>query len=325
MFNSNQDVDWKAKEGYYSFNYFLKNRFPYKVFKIPINAGFTCPNMDGKLGTGGCVYCANESFSPNVKSRIRKIKDQVREGKEFLRNRYGAEKFIVYFQSYTNTYGNVNVLKEKYEEALDNDDIIGISIGTRPDCISDEILSLIEGYAKRYHTWVEYGLQSIHDRTLQKINRGHLFKDCKDAVNRTKGLGIFICLHVILGLPDENWSDMMGTADEVSRLNVDGIKIHHLYIAKNTALADDYFNNNIKTLSLDEYVPIVVDFLERLSPNITVQRLMGDTHGKFLVSPIWSVNKAKVLGLINQEFKKRNSFQGAKCINKSCKMMIESC
>ena len=325
MLNSNQDVDWKSKERYYSFNFFLKNKFPYKVYKIPINANLTCPNMDGKLGTGGCVYCANESFSPNVKSGIKTIKDQVNDGKEFLRNRYGAEKFIVYFQSYTNTYGKVSLLKEKYEEALDNDDIIGISIGTRPDCVSDEILRLIEKYAKSYHTWVEYGLQSMHDKTLQKINRGHLFKDCKDAVNRTRGLGIFICLHVILGLPDENWNEMMETADEVSRLNIDGIKIHHLYIAKNTALADDYFNNNIKTLPLDEYVPIVVDFLERLSPNVTVQRLMGDTHGKFLISPIWSVNKAKVLELINQEFKKRNSFQGVKCINKRCKMMIGSC
>lgn len=322
-----QQEEWRKVERYYSFSHFLKERYPFRVHKIPVHAGFTCPNIDGRLGRGGCIYCANESFSPNVKIRnmVSTIKNQVKNGKEFLKKRYGAEKFIVYFQSFTNTYGNVNILREKYEQALDEDDIIGISIGTRPDCVSDEILDLIGSYTKDYHTWIEYGLQTIHDRTLQKINRGHLFKDCEDAISRTKGLGINICVHVILGLPDEDWNDMMETADAVSLLNVDGIKIHHLYVAKNTALAEEYFNGNVKTMPLDEYVPLLVDFLEHLSPKITVQRLMGDTHGKFLISPIWSVNKAKVLELINSEFVKRDSFQGIKCGLKDSKLVVEGC
>ncbi|MGR3319419.1 MAG: TIGR01212 family radical SAM protein [Candidatus Anammoxibacter sp.] len=315
-------TSWKPEERYYSFGRFLKERFASKVYKIPINAGFTCPNLDGKLGFGGCSYCSNESFSPNVTDNVRSIKDQVKSGKEFLRKRYGAEKFIVYFQSFSNTYKEVDVLKEKYEQALEEDDIIGISIGTRPDCVSDEILELIGSYTNTYHTWIEYGLQSIHDRTLQKINRGHSFKDCEDAVNRTKDFGILVCLHVILGLPDENWNDMMETADTVSTLNIDGIKIHHLYVSKNTALAEEYFNGNVKTMLLDEYIPSVVDFLERTSPKITVQRLMGDTHGKFLISPIWSVSKSKVLELINSEFEKRGTFQGSKCGLKDYQLVV---
>lgn len=302
----------KSEDRYFSFGSFLKEKIPFKVYKVPVNGGFTCPNMDGKSGTGGCVYCANESFSPNVKNGQRSIKEQVIAGKEFARKRYGAEKFIVYFQSFTNTYGNVEILKERYEQALEEDDIIGISIGTRPDCVSDEILDLIKSYTKDLHVWIEYGIQSVHDRTLLKLNRGHTFKDSEDTVNRTKGLGIFICLHVILGLPGENWEDMKETADVVSSWGVDGVKIHHLYVAKNTALAEEYFTGKVKTLTLDEYVKLAANFLEHISPNITIQRLMGDTHGKLLISPVWSVTKSKILALINQELKNRNSFQGSK-------------
>ena len=303
----------KSGDRYFSFGSFLKKKFPFKVYKIPVNGGFTCPNIDGKSGAGGCVYCANESFSPNVKNGQRSIKEQVIAGKEFVRKRYGAEKFIVYFQSFTNTYGNVEILKDRYEQALEEDDIIGISIGTRPDCVSGEILDLIKSYAKDLHVWIEYGIQTVHDRTLLKLNRGHTFKDSEDAVNRTKGLGIFICLHVILGLPGEDWEDMKETADVVSSWGVDGVKIHHLYIAKNTALAEDYFLGKVKTLTLDEYVKLAANFLEHISPNITIQRLMGDTHGKLLISPVWSVTKSKIVELINHELEDRNSFQGSKC------------
>lgn len=303
---------WKDKERFYSFNYFLKEKFPFKVYKIPIHAGFTCPNMDGKLGTGGCVYCANESFSPNVRKQYIPINEQVENGKNFLRKRYGAEKFIAYFQSFSNTYADVKVLKDKYEQALTGDDVIGISIGTRSDCVSDEILDLIKGYTRDYHVWIEYGLQSSHDHTLERINRGHKYKSCEDAVIRTKGLGIFICLHVILGLPDESSEDMMETARRVSSLGVDGLKIHHLYVAKNTALAEDYFKGQVKTLTLEQYVPLVADFLEYISPDVTIQRLMGDIHGETLISPIWSENKSKIIELISSELKRRGSFQGTK-------------
>ncbi|ODS31892.1 MAG: putative radical SAM protein [Candidatus Scalindua rubra] len=305
---------WLKTHRYYPFSYFLKENFPFKVHKISIHAGFTCPNRDGLAGVGGCTYCANESFSPNARKAIVPIKEQVEKGIKFLKRRYGAEKFIAYFQAFTNTYADVETLKTRYEEALLNKDIIGISIGTRPDCITDEILDIISNYTKKYHVWIEYGLQSIHDRTLQLVNRGHDYKAFEDAVIRTKNKkNIKICAHVILGLPGEDWNDMMETAQAVSSIGLDGIKLHHLYIAKNTAMANEYLKGNIKTMKMEEYVSLVCDFLERISPDIVIQRLVGDTHGNFLISPVWNVSKGEVFSAITNELKCRNSYQGAKC------------
>ena len=306
---------WLKKYRYYPFSYFLKEKFPFKVHKISIHAGFTCPNRDGLAGTDGCTYCANESFSPNVGETIMPIKEQVEKGMRFLKRRYGAEKFIAYFQAFTNTYADVDTLKTRYEEALFDKDIIGLSIGTRPDCITDEVLNLINSYTEKYHVWIEYGLQSMHDRTLRLINRGHDYKAFKDAVLRTKDKeNIKICAHVILGLPGEDWDDMMKTAQAVSSLGIDGIKLHHLYIAKNTAMANEYFKGNVKTMKVEEYVSLVCDFLERISPDIVIQRLVGDTHGNFLISPIWDVSKGEVFSAITEELRRRNSYQGARYI-----------
>lgn len=309
---------WLKKYRYYPFSHFLKEKFPFKVHKISIHAGFTCPNRDGLVGIGGCTYCANESFSPNVGGTILTIKEQVERGMRFLKRRYGAEKFIAYFQAFTNTYADVDTLKSVYDEALFNEDIIGLSIGTRPDCINDEILNLINGYADQYHVWIEYGLQSMHDRTLRLINRGHDFRTFRNAVLHTKDKeNIKICVHVILGLPGEDRDDMMETAQAVSSLGIDGIKLHHLYVAKNTAMAGEYFKGNVRTMKVEEYVSLVCDFLERISPDITIQRLVGDTHGKLLISPIWHVSKGKVVSAITEELKRRNSYQGIKYIPSS--------
>ena len=305
---------WLKTHRYYPFSYFLRENFPVKVHKVSIHAGFTCPNRDGLVGVGGCTYCANESFSPNVREAVVPIKEQVENGIKFLKRRYRAEKFIAYFQAFTNTYADVETLKARYDEALLNEDVIGLSIGTRPDCITDEILDLIDSYTEKYHVWVEYGLQSIHDRTLQLVNRGHDYKAFEDAVLRTKRKkGIKICAHVILGRPGEDWNDMMETARAVSSIGVDGIKLHHLYIAKNTAMANDYFKGDIKTMKMEEYVLLACDFLERISPDIIVQRLVGDTHGNFLISPVWNITKGEVFAAITSELKHRNSYQGAKC------------
>lgn len=305
---------WLKSHRYYPFSYFLRENFPVKVHKISIHAGFTCPNRDGLAGVGGCTYCANESFSPNVRETIAPIKEQVENGIKFLKRRYGSEKFIAYFQAFTNTYADVDTLKDRYDEALLNKDVIGLSIGTRPDCITDDILELIHSYTEEYHVWVEYGLQSIHDRTLQLVNRGHDYKAFEDAVLLTKQKeGIKICAHVILGLPGEDWNDMMETAGTVSALGIDGIKIHHLYIAKNTAMANDYLKGKIKTMKMEEYVSLACDFLERISPDIVIQRLVGDTHGDFLISPVWNATKGEVFAAITNELKHRNSYQGAKC------------
>lgn len=304
---------WQREERYYSFGRYLKERFPFKVHKIPIHAGFTCPNRDGHRGLGGCTYCANESFSPNARgSSILSIKEQIRRGKTFLRSRYNAEKFIVYFQAFSNTYADVPTLRSMYDQAIGEEDVIGLSIGTRPDCASDEVLELINSYTDIYHVWIEYGLQSIHNRTLRRINRCHTYQEFEDTVYRTKAFeDINVCAHVILGLPGEDHSDMMATARKVSGLGIDGIKLHHLYVAKNTTLEKEYRLGEVKTMAMDEYVSIVSDFLENLSPDVTIQRLVGDTHGDSLVSPIWPVSKAEVVNAITVELSRRNSFQGA--------------
>lgn len=308
---------WQREERYYSFGRYLKERFSSKVHKIPIHAGFTCPNRDGQKGVGGCTFCANESFSPNARdSTILPIREQIDRGKDFLRSRYGAEKFIVYFQAFSNTYADILTLKSRYDEALDDEDIIGLSIGTRPDCVSDEALGLINSYTDSYHVWIEYGLQSIHNQTLKLINRCHTYQEFEDAVYRTRALGsINICAHVILGLPGEDYSDMMETARRVSALGIDGIKLHHLYVTRSTALEKDFRLGRIKTMGMEEYVSIASDFLENLSTDITVQRLVGDTHGDSLVSPLWPVNKAEVIRAITGELRRRGSFQGAQIVS----------
>jgi radical SAM protein (TIGR01212 family) len=304
---------WQEEERYYSFSRYLKERFPFKVHKIALHAGFTCPNRDGYKGTGGCTYCANESFSPNARGTVLPIREQVRRGKEQLKARYGAEKFIVYFQAFSNTYADIETLTNRYAEALEDEDVIGLSIGTRPDSVPDEALELLNGYKDDYHLWVEYGLQSIHDRTLRRINRCHTYKDFEDAVHRTKALGINVCAHVILGLPGEDWADMMATAEDLSKLGINGLKLHHLYIAHSTPMAEEYVRGLIKTMEAEEYITLAADFLERIPSDITIQRLVGDTHGETLISPIWPYSKAEIFKKITAELRRRNSYQGKKC------------
>ena len=308
-----QQKPYLLKYRFFPFSEYLKEQFPYKVHKIPLHAGFTCPNRDGRVGVGGCTYCINESFSPNVRETQLTIREQIERGKAFHRKRCGAEKFIAYFQSFTNTYADVETLRSCYEEALTDKDVIGISIGTRPDCVTDDILSLIDSYTKKCHVWIEYGLQSIHDETLKRINRGHDSKMFLDAINRTKKTCIRICVHVILGLPGETREDMMETADAVAGLGIQGVKLHHLYVAKNTALAEEYFKGGIQTLDMNAYIRLAADFLERIPPNITVQRFVGDTHGNFLISPIWKASKAEITAGITRELERRGTYQGALC------------
>ncbi len=308
-----QQKPYLLKYRFFPFSEYLKEHFSYKVHKIPLHAGFTCPNRDGRVAVGGCTYCINESFSPNVKGPSLPIKEQIEKGKAFHKKRYGAEKFIAYFQSFTNTYADVETLKSCYEEALHDTDVVGISIGTRPDCITDDILSLINGYTKKYHVWIEYGLQSIHDKTLDRINRGHNSRIFLDAIQRTKKTCINICVHVILGLPGETREDMMETAGAVARLGIQGIKLHHLYVAKNTALAEEYFQDKVQTLDMNTYTQIAADFLERIPSDVTVQRLVGDTHGNFLISPIWKASKAEITCGITRELERRGTCQGSRC------------
>ncbi len=307
-----REKSWFEQFRYYPFSQYLKERFGCKVHKVTLHAGFTCPNRDGTKGWGGCVYCVNTSFSPVAQKAAVPIAEQMREGMDFMRRRYGAEKFYAYFQPFSNTYSDVATLKRCYDAAVNFPDVVGLSIGTRPDCVPDDVLDLVQTYAGRLDVWIEYGVQTVHDRTLRAINRGHLFADLADAVRRTKGRGIKICAHVILGLPGEDWRDMMETAERVSALGVDGIKVHHLYVAKGTPLEAMYARGEVKVFTMEEWIALAADFLERLSPDIAVQRLVGDTHGSFLIAPVWNRNRSEIFAAVTEELRRRGTWQGSR-------------
>jgi hypothetical protein len=299
------------KKPYFSFKQFLIQKFGFQVYKLPVDAGLTCPNRDGKISHKGCIYCYNPGFSPAVSLRTQGIYKQIQYAKKHKLKK--DAKFLVYFQPYTNTYAPPDKLKQLYDEALNSDDnVVGLCIGTRPDCVTDEILDIIHEYTANYHIWIEYGLQSIHDKTLQKINRGHNFAQFEDAIYRTKKRkDIFICVHVILGLPGETSQDMLKTVQMVSSMGIHGIKFHHLHVIKNTPLYEEFKKGNIKVFSFEEYVPLICDMLEHLAPNITVQRLFGEVlSDELLIAPRWNKTKQEIIGSIEYELLKRGSFQG---------------
>ena len=301
---------------YYPFSQFLREKFGCKVYKLPVDGGFTCPNRDGKIGYGGCTYCYNPSFSPSILLQKSSISLQVKYRKALLKRKGKVNKFLVYFQSYTNTYAKVKILKRLYDEAIQDKDVIGFCIGTRPDCVPDEVLDLIESYAKDYHIWLEYGLQSIHNETLLRIRRGHNFAQFEDAVKRTQGRNIFICVHIILGLPGEVKEDILKTARALAGMGIDGIKLHHLQVIKNTRIAREFSKGEFKVLSPEDYIKLVCDVLELLPARITIQRLVGEVlQDKMLVAPRWNLNKHEILSAIDQELVDRGSFQGSKFKN----------
>lgn len=298
-------------KAYNPFSAYLKEKYGAKVYKITIDAGFDCPNRDGTISSGGCIFCdAGGSFS-QAHSNLLSIEDQINTGVASLSEKFKAKKFMSYFQAYTNTYKPVDELKTIYDASLKHPDVIGISIGTRPDCVDDEKLDLIAGYVENYETWVEYGLQSIHDRTLRLINRGHDYKKFLEAYEKTKSRGIKVCAHVILGLPDETHEMMMETAKALADLGVDGVKIHDLCVMKNTALEKMYEKGGIKLLEEDEYVELVCDFLEFLPPETTIHRLAGNGLQKLKVAPLWLNKKFEVLNKIDRCFEMRGTGQGS--------------
>ena len=298
------------KNRYYDLNSYLREIFGCRVQKISLDAGLSCPNRDGLISTGGCIYCNSRGSGTGAMKKGLSITAQIMKGKEFLGKRYKAEKFIAYFQSFSNTYGPFEKLKGLYEEALAIDDIVGLSIGTRPDCIDESILTMLEGYTRDYLIWIEYGLQSIHDRTLAFINRGHDVKCFKRAVEKTRKRGIKICTHVILGLPFEDRDDMLATAEAVAAMGIDGIKIHLLYVIKGTRMERLYLEGKYRCLAQEEYTDLVCDFLELLPPDIVIQRLTGDPYPAELVAPEWSPRKNETLSLIKKILANRDSWQG---------------
>lgn len=305
--------DWSPGNRYYDLNTYLRNLFGCRVQKISLDAGLTCPNRDGRLSRGGCIYCNARGSGTGAYEQGLSITEQITSGKEFLSRRYKAEKFIAYFQSFSNTYGPYERLKALWEEALAVEGIVGLSIGTRPDCIDEPLLRLLEDYARDTLVWIEYGLQSIHERTLEFINRGHDAGAFQRAVDATRHRGIRICTHVILGLPLEDRDAMLATARAVAATGIDGIKIHLLYVIKGTRMEELYLNGAYRCLEQEEYANLVCDFLELLPPDMVIQRLTGDPHPGELVAPEWSLRKNETLSRIKGILVERDSWQGRRC------------
>ena len=295
---------------YHDFNTYLRNIFGCRVQKITIDAGLSCPNRDGTLSTEGCIYCNDRGSGTGVYARGFSVTDQLLEGKRMLSKRYKAKKFIAYFQSFSNTYAPLDRLKKIYAEALAVENVVGLSIGTRPDCVDEPVLDLLSGYSEDYLTWIEYGLQSVHNRTLALINRRHDVACFTRAVDITRNRGIKICAHVILGLPMEEKHHILETANTIADLKIDGIKIHLLYVVAGTKLEQVYLQGQYRCLEQQEYVDLVCDFLEHIPKDMVIQRLTGDPHPEELVAPLWSLRKAQTLLLIRQTLEKRDSWQG---------------
>ncbi|MFH1416341.1 MAG: TIGR01212 family radical SAM protein [Elusimicrobiota bacterium] len=299
---------------YYRFSEYLKGRFGTKVFKISVDAGFSCPNRDGRTGDGGCTYCDNRGFSLNSRKPSVPLAVQINDGMKFLKQRYGAEKYIIYFQAYTNTYGLPGVLKEKYDTIRDFDNIVGISIGTRPDCIDNGILDVIEGYTGDYEVWIEYGVQSVHDRSLKYINRNHTYSDFLKALELTrKRPGIKVCAHVIIGIPGESREDILHTAGRLGGLGLDGIKIHPLHVIKGTVLEDDFISGVYTPLEFDEYLELAAEFLEYLDPDTVIQRITADCSLEYLTAPLWINEKNRFLSELGSLMDDRGMYQGRCC------------
>jgi radical SAM protein (TIGR01212 family) len=301
---------WNNAKRYYDLKSYWINRFGCRVHKLPIDAGFTCPNRDGSVAAGGCVYCDGRGSALRQAGPLPSVGDQVRRGKAFYRQRPKAEKFIAYFQTFTNTYAPVEKLRALYDEALAEEDVIGLSIGTRPDCVPDETLALIRSYAERFHVWLEFGLQSIHDRTLGAINRGHDAATFRDAVRRTGGGPILICVHIIVGLPGETREEILETARAISELPVQGIKIHSLLALEGTELGGRFKRGEVTLMTREEYVGAVCDILEILPPGMVIQRLTADGYREIFLGPAWAGNKLAVLNAIDRELETRDSWQG---------------
>lgn len=293
-----------------SFNRVLRDGFDARVYKIGLRLDFTCPNRDGKVAVGGCIYCNNASHTPaNYQPRL-SVTEQLEQGAAAIHRRHRAERYIAYFQSYSNTYDGVERLAKLYREALAFPGVVGLAIATRPDCLPDETLDLLAELGRNTYLWLELGLESMRDRTLRWINRGHDLAQYVDAVERAKRRGLRICTHLILGFPGESRDEMLESADFFNRLAIDGVKLHNLHVLKNTVLEKYYLAGAVPLLSQAEYAALVVDFLERLNPEIVMHRLSAEAHRAITVAPDWSVDKRGMHNAIHRALIRRDAWQG---------------
>ncbi|MCK4361577.1 MAG: TIGR01212 family radical SAM protein [Bacteroidales bacterium] len=298
-------------------NYILKE-FGERVQKLSIDAGFTCPNRDGTVGTGGCTYCNNNAFNPSYCTPSKSISQQIIEGIEFHQKRYRrANKYLAYFQPFSNTYAPLDKLRNIYHEALKYPEVIGLVIGTRPDCIDDKKLEFFSELSKKYYVIIEYGIESCYDKTLERVNRGHSFEQSVKAITKTAQKGIKTGAHIIFGLPGETKQEMLDEADILSELPLNNIKFHQLQIIKDTEMAKEYREKpeNFSLFSLDEYIDFIITFLERLTPDIVIERFAGEVPPRFLSGPNWGlIRNDQILNLIEKKLYEKNTWQGRRKI-----------
>ncbi len=310
-----KQATWKSlhpMKPYNDFSEFLSRKFPCKVQKISINAGFTCPNRDGTKGRGGCTYCNNQSFSPGYGKPTKTISEQLKDGIDFFSHKYPEMKYLAYFQSYTNTYDSIEKLIRMYEEALAYPDVVGLIIGTRPDCMPDELLDYFAELNKKTFVLIEYGVESTLNKTLERVNRQHTWEESVEAIKKTAEKGILVGAHLILGLPGETDEDLLSHAEKLSELPLTTLKIHQLQIIRGTAMAKEYklLPESFHLFELEEYVDLCVDFAERLHPDIYIERFASQSPKSLLIAPDWGLKNYELTGKVVKRFKERGTWQG---------------
>ena len=301
---------------YTDYSHYLAEHFPFKVQKVSINAGLTCPNRDGSIGMGGCTYCNNQTFNPAYCKTEKSVSKQLEDGKLFFDRKYPQMKYLAYFQAYTNTYGNIEELKRIYEEALSVKDVVGLVIGTRPDCMPEALLDYLEDLNKHTFLCVEYGVESIYEETLKRINRGHSYPTAVHTIRQTAGRGIDTGAHFILGLPGETREMILREADELSTLPIKTLKLHQLQLIRGTRMAHEYEQDpsSFHIFHADEYIELIIDFIERLRPDIVLDRFVSQSPKSLLIAPNWGLKNVEFTERVKQRLFERNTWQG-KCYN----------
>ena len=301
----------KVNTPYYNdYGTWIRRQFPYRVQKISIDAGFTCPNRDGRISTGGCIYCDNRTFNPSYCQRRNSVTQQLEEGKQFFAHKYPDMKYLAYFQAFTNTYAPLAQLKALYDEALQVDDIVGIVIGTRPDCVSDELLDYLAELNQRTFVLVEYGVESTNNDTLLRINRGHTFQQSQDAILRTHQRGLLTGAHIILGLPGEDATESLRQAPIISQLPIDILKIHQMQIIRGTRLATEFERQPFHIYTVDEYIQLIAEYIQRLRPDMILERFVSQSPKELLIAPHWGLKNYEFTNLLVNYLKQHQIHQG---------------
>lgn len=306
------NIRMESNQRYNEYGPWLTKQFGMKVQKISLNAGFTCPNRDGKVGVGGCTYCNNQTFNPEYCETTKSITQQLEEGKQFFARKYPEMKYLAYFQAYTNTYDSLESIQSKYEEALRVKDVVGIVIGTRPDCMPDDLLDYLSELNKHTFIIIEYGVESVYDTTLLHINRGHTHSQTVDAITRTAKKGIRTGAHIILGLPGESRQMLLDEASILSSLPINMLKLHQLQLIKGTKMAEEYAErpSDFHLFTADEYIDLVIDFIERLNPNIVLERFVSQSPSSLLAIPGWGLKNYEFVDKVRKRLNERNAYQG---------------